>query len=183
MSSLLFVAAALLGWSIGLSGARLATLSASEAFWAGLFAFLTGSLIYRYWRLHQPSATYFRWCEDAPWPEESHFVRIGHRRLVIGENDGVAFDFGARTQYAIYVALAFWTGLITLDSRAVELIADVPRLLEEPGSEYCPEEKPQVERKVERDPGCVLIERAFELGYAKSLGPCEAKEQERKLKL
>jgi hypothetical protein len=180
MSSLSFVAAIVLGLWVGLSPARLATLSASEAFWAGLFAFLGGSLIHRYWRLHLPSATYFRWSEDAAWADESHFVGTDERKIVIGENEGEAWDFSPRTQYALWIALAFWIGLLTLDSRAVDLLASIPKRIEAPGSEYCKEDKPVAAVEIARDPGCILIQRAFELGYAKSLGPCEAKLEEKK---
>jgi hypothetical protein len=183
-SVLLLVLASALGWYVGMSPARLATLGPMEAFWGALFAFLTGSLVYRYWRLHLPSAHYFRWCADeVAWSDEAHFLGSAQKRILIGDNLGDAFDFGPKVQYAIYVALTFWLALITLDSRAFELLAEIPAQLEERGSEYCPEQE-VVKQEVKLDPGCALIRRAFELGYAKSLGPCGAQtEEEKKLEL
>src|SRR5688572_4462614 len=103
-SVLLLLLAAAIGWYVGLSPARLATLNPSEAFWGGLFAFLCGSLIYRYWRLNLPSTRYFRWCDDeVAWSDEAHFLGTGERRILIGENLGEAFDFGPSLQYGIYV--------------------------------------------------------------------------------
>ncbi len=181
---LLLLVASALGWYVGLSPARLASLGASEAFWAGFFAFLAGSAVYRYWRLHERSTYYFRWCDDeALWADEAHFVGGSRRRIVIGENLGDAFDLGPRVHYAISVTLAFWVGLITLDGRAVELLGRIPDRIGGSGSDYCPEEQASAPLELHEDPGCALIRRAYQLGFAKSLGPCEPKPKEDRLRI
>lgn len=181
-SILLLVVASILGWSIGSSPARLATLGPIETFWTAFFAFVTGSTVYGYWGLNRPSARCFRYSADEwEWADESHFVETPKGRILIGENLGDAFDFGPRVQYVVYVALAFWIGVITLDARAVDLLGGLPGRVTSLGSDFCPEPGSEGPAEVETDPGCALIRRAYALGYAETLGPCEAKEEQEDL--
>jgi hypothetical protein len=158
---------------------HLARANAESAFVVGLIAALAGTFAWNFWRLRERSASYFRWTTGPLFDGEAHFLGSPTRRIAIGENHGGAFDLAPRAQYAICVALAFVLALGTLDERAWRRLAHWPETISSMGAEFCPVEAAPV--KVANDPnepGCALIRRAYELGYAKSLGDCGAKKQE-----
>jgi hypothetical protein len=176
-SALLLVVVSALALGFGATPAKLAELGAVEAFAVGFFALLVGGFLFRYFRLHRRSTYYLRHSVDElPWGDESHFLGTEHRRILVGENRGDAYDFSPRIHYLIYVALAAWTALLTLDSRAIAALRALPEDLAAQGSEYCPELRSPspTAANTQEEPGCALIRRAYELGYVKNLGPCAA---------
>ncbi|MFC1611834.1 hypothetical protein ACFL6C_12800, partial [Myxococcota bacterium] len=161
-----------------LSPARVAALDGSTFFWIGVCASISGPLVVRFWGLHQGSAFCFLHSYDERlWEDESHFVGIGRFRITIAQNEGEAIDLPAGLQYAIYIGLAFVVGLLSIDSRAINLVKELPSKLAQAGSQYCPDTKVSDDGEETESPGCALLRRAYDLGYAKSLGPC-AKEKE-----
>ncbi|MEZ4269960.1 MAG: hypothetical protein R3C68_00505 [Myxococcota bacterium] len=120
---------------------------------------------------HDPSHYYFRYAHGAKtWNEESHFAGIAGHRITMGKNDGDAFDLRPTFQYAIYIIVAFVLGLVTVDSRALDLLTEFPKKLALHTSHFCPDPKEE-EAQVQREqPGCALVIRAFELGYTKESG-------------
>jgi len=154
-------------------------LDGRTAFVLASFAVVVGTVVFRFWRVGERSAHYLRFVgrRDAE-EDEVHCVGGDRYRVVIGENHGEAFDLGPRAQHVACVALFLLLGLVTLDRRAVDLLATVPERLEVDTSEYCslPSDAPAAASP--SDPGCALIRRAYALGYAKDLGSCAPKERE-----
>src|SRR5262249_10354115 len=91
---------AVLTWRSGvLAPERLGSRAASALFFAGAFAVLVGTLVFRFWRLGERSASYFRLSiGPALFENEGSFVSIGRVHITVGRNDAEAFDLGARTQ-------------------------------------------------------------------------------------
>jgi hypothetical protein len=152
---------------------RLLGRDASALFLAGAFAVVVGALVFRFWRLNEKSASYFRVSTDATlFENEASFVGVGRFHIFVGRNDAEALELGARTQQLLCVGLALLAGLGAIDSRAMGLLDRFSRGLTAASSSYCP----QVEVKPAADdpnaPGCELIRRAYALGYAKDLGDC-----------
>src|SRR4051794_15630712 len=74
---------------------RLVTQGSGTLLWSGVFGVVVGTAMFRFWRLDQASAHYFRWTtEPAAWDvREAHFFGRDKRRIVLGENtEGEAFD-------------------------------------------------------------------------------------------
>jgi hypothetical protein len=153
---------------------RLLGLSAETAFLIGCLATVLGALLYRFCRFHERSTHYFRWAwDDSRWDDEAHFLGGGKKGITIGENRGEAFDLHPRSQLAICLVLALLLCLGTTDARGVQLLGGLRRTFSAEGSGYCPD--PDAKTPVADDPnapGCALIRRAYQLGYARSLGDC-----------
>jgi hypothetical protein len=88
---------------------------------------------------------------------------------------------------ALLTAIFVVIGALAFDDEATERLLAVPAQLGEPArSKFCPplaeeEEEPAaapVPAPVVEQPGCALVKRAFELGYAKDLGDCAPKQVE-----
>lgn len=176
--ALLAAAIALGAWLGVVSPERLRGLDATAVFWSAVFASLAGTIVFRFLRLHERSAYYFRYSSDEhQWEDETHFAGSGRRQIVTGDNLGDAFDLSPVLRHAIVVALAFLVGLVTFDRRTIDLVASFPRRIAAVGTDTCPAPgETATEARV--DPGCFLLRRAFELGYAEDLGPCEPPEAE-----
>jgi len=86
----------------------------------------------------------------------------------------------------VYLVAFLMLGLFAFDRRAVARLRAFPAELAAPGSEYCkPEASVEEEKKgPPLKPGCQLVIRAYELGFAKSLGDCApgAEEEDGKAK-
>ena len=163
-----------------LSPERLASRGFSTLFLVGCFAVVIGTLMFRFWRLGEPSRHYFRWTsEDAHWStHEAHFVGGERRRIALGDNRGEAFDLGPRLHLSVCVALALLLALGCIDARALGLLGSFEHSAGGAASSYCPE--PDAAPPANDDPnapGCELIRRAYALGYAKSLGACEVQKK------
>jgi hypothetical protein len=163
-----------------LSPARLAGLDAVTLFWVGLWASAAGPLVVHFWGMHRRSRHGFVYSHaDEFWEDEADFLHIGPHRIVIVESEGEAFDLPPVVQYATIITLAFLVGLLTIDTRGLAIVANLPEQLTRAGSDFCPDPNEQVEVEENESPGCALIRRAFELGYAEDLGPCEPEESEK----
>jgi hypothetical protein len=142
---------------------------------AGFFAAIVGTLAWRFWRLNERSAHYFRlsW-SGRLWEGESHFLGGARRRVVLGENAGEAWDLRPRLQHVICVSLALLLGLGSIDARALGLLRRFQRGFAAVRSTYCPDAPVQEEVRDLNAPGCALVRRAFALGFVKDLGDCAA---------
>jgi hypothetical protein len=149
-----------------------AQLSPWVTFLAGGFAVLAGTLVFVYWRLAERSQFYLRFGERLPFGDETALLGARGRALVIGRAPFVdVVDLPPRAMHALYVAIVLGIALIGLDNRAVALLREAPLRFGPSSIEYCkPPEPPK--RETQRSQGCKLIERAFKLGYTKSLGSC-----------
>lgn len=85
---------------------------------------------------------------------------------------------------AIWAVGFLGVGLAAFDNRAAAQLVDLPSALEPSLTRYCPPPStrepppPPPPKKVAQAQGCALIIRAYELGYAKSLGSCAPEEVE-----
>ncbi len=159
-----------------------AQLSPWVTFLAGAFAFAAGTLVFVYWNLGERSRYYLRFGEKLPFGEETSLLVVPSRALLLGHAPYVQVaDLPARAMHAMYIAIFFGVALISLDNRAVALVRDVPAKFERSNIDYC--KPPAAPKQVKKqDQGCKLVERAYKLGYAKSLGSCApAVEQERQV--
>jgi hypothetical protein len=171
----LLVLAGVVAFSRGfLKPERLLGLSAETAFLIGSLATVLGALLYRFCRLSERSAHYFRFgWDDSRWEDEAHFLGSGQKGITIGQNRGEAFDLHRRLQLGVCLVLALLLCLGTIDARGVQLLGGLRATFSAGGSGYCPD--PDEKTSAANDPnapGCALIRRAHELGFAKSLGDC-----------
>lgn len=149
-----------------------AQLSPWVTFLAGAFAVAAGTLVFVYWSLGERSRYYLRFGEKLPFGEETSLLAVPARTLLLGHAPYVGVvDVPPRVMHALYVAVFFGVALISLDNRAVALVRDVPAYAERSNIDYCKPPEPSKQAKQQKQ-GCKLIERAYKLGYAKSLGSC-----------
>ena len=148
-----------------LSIAHFEEITAASAFAIGLFASTAGALVAFGARPGRPSRAAIA-------------LRRGRPVLM---TDVEGRELPSMVQRALLVAMFACLALGTFTADATARIASVPADLAEPSrAAYClPEEdKPVLPAVVEPEPppvdqaGCALVKRAFELGYAKSLGSC-----------
>jgi len=155
---------------------RLASRGFSTLFLIGCFAVVAGTLMFRFWRLGEPSGHYFRWTTDTTqWnaTREAHFLGSERRRIVRGDNRGEAFDLGPRLHLAVCIAIVLLLALGCIDARALGLLGRFQRSAGGSASSYCPEPDAAPQASVDPNaPGCELIRRAYALGYTKTLGQC-----------
>ena len=158
-----------------------AQLSPWVTFLAGGFAVLAGTLVFMYWRLAERSHSYLRFGDKLPFGDETSLLAARGRSLVVGRAPFVdVVDLPPRAMHALYVAIGLGVALIGLDNRAVALLHEVPSRFDPSSIEYCkPPEPPK--REAKRSQGCKLIERAYKLGYTKSLGSCAPAEAKREV--
>ncbi len=176
----LVAATVLTAFGLGALGPEvLVRLEARTVFWVAFFAVLAGTMVYRFWRVDRPSAHYLRLASGGePWDGESHFLGSARWRVLLGDNTGEAFDLAPGVHHALYVGAAFLLGLGTLEPRALEVLASLSEHVSRPSGQFCPEAEEAPATPEQEAPGCALVKRAFELGYAKSLGECAPKKAE-----
>jgi hypothetical protein len=149
-------------------------------FFVGCFAVVVGTLMFRFWRLGEPSLHYFRWStKTTHWSaaEEAHFVGGEGRRVALGDNRGEAFDLGPRLHRVVCVALALLLALACIDARSLGLLDRFQHSVGNTGATYCPDPETQPVVADPNVPGCELMRRAYALGYVKNLGQCTPKAQ------
>jgi len=152
---------------------RLATRGPHALLLAGIFGVLVGVLMFRFWRLGEASATYFRVARDGTlYENEGHFLGGPLTRLATGKNEGSAFDLGPTPQLFLCVGVALLVGLATIDARSLELLGKFTRNVAVNTASFCPEVEAKPAADDPNAPGCELVRRAFALGYAKDLGDC-----------
>lgn len=158
----LFVALALaIAGAGGVLGAdHLGGLTAASCLVIGLFAGLATALVDLGWRPAEPSRLGLpeRGADAAPW------------------------DAPPLAQRALFTLVFVCVGLVAFGNRETALLVAAPAELTAAGSEYCaePGDEPVAAPPKAPEPavdvrGCALIKRAYELGYAKSLGACAPK--------
>ena len=159
-----------------------AQLSPWVTFLAGGFAVLAGTLVFVYWRLAEPSHAYLRFGDKLPFGDETSLVATRRRALVVGRAPFVdVVDLPPRVMHAAYVAIVLGIALVGLDNRAVALLREVPSRFDPSNIDICkPPEPPK--REAKRSQGCKLVERAYQLGYTKSLGSCAPTEAAREVR-
>lgn len=163
---------------------RLLSTRPDAAFVVGVLATAVALFLYRFFSLSSRSPRYLRFSTDRTlWEDESHLLGTETRRVVLGDNQGNVFDFSPRFQLLLCFIVAAVVGFSTLHARAVSLLIEFPQAVTRAGSTWCPDEaeeeaKSAVPEVDPNAPGCALLRRAYELGYAKSLGDCEAKKKE-----
>jgi hypothetical protein len=149
-------------------------------FIAAAFATLCGAVLTFGFRLGERSEYYLRFGERSPFGAEIPLFGTRDRSLIVGHAAHIeVLDFPRPVQRVAYVAILFALGLVAIDNRAVALLRDKPRAFAQAGSDVCPEPKPP-EPPQAQPQGCKLVIRAYQLGYAKSLGNCGPKEPEEK---
>lgn len=158
-----------------------AQLSPWVTFLAGGFAVLAGTLVFVYWRLGERSHSYLRFGEKLPFGDETSLLGARGRSLIVGRAPFVdVADLPPRVMHALYVAIVLGIALIGLDNRAVALLHEAPSRFAQSRIEYCkPPEPPK--RETRPNQGCKLVERAYKLGYTKSLGSCAPAEAKREV--
>lgn len=155
-----------------------AQLSPWVTFLAGGLAVLAGTLVFVYWKLAERSHSYLRAGELLPFGDETALLAARGRALIVGRAPFVdVIDLPPRVTHALYIAIALGIALIGLDNRAVALLREVPARFDRSSIDYC---KPPAPPKRDTRPrqGCALVERAYRLGYVKSLGSCAPVEAE-----
>jgi hypothetical protein len=162
---------------------RLAVRGPATLLVVGGFGLVTGTVVFRFLHLGEPSRHYFRWTtESFTWDvSEAHFVGGQRRRVVIGENrDGEAFDLARGTRLALSIAIASVVALAAIGSRALEQMQGAYQgIATSTSSLTCPEEEaPKPVARDPNEPGCELIRRAYALGYTKSLGECAPRQEQ-----
>ena len=157
---------------------RLADLEPAAALLVGLFASLGAALIARVFRLHAGSSGYLRLARgDNLSRFESVVFGVGSLRMVAGATvEGAPADLPPLANRGAFLVAFACLGLAAFTNPAAELLTTLPDRLASSGSRVCPDRdaveapKPVVRKADQR--GCALIRRAFELGYADSLGSC-----------
>jgi len=161
------------GWQLGLVRADYwAQLDPWATFLVGGLAMLCGTLVFGFWRLAQRSEYYFRVGERLPWTAETQVIGWRGRALLVGHAAQVdVLDLPPAALRVLYVAMFIGVGIATVNNRAVALLRETPAALGRSGTEYCPEVAPAAAEPTQPQ-GCKLVLRAYQLGYATSLGSC-----------
>ena len=145
----LLVLAGVVAFSRGfLKPERLLGLSAETAFLIGSLATVLGALLYRFCRLSERSAHYFRFgWDDSRWEDEAHFLGSGQKGITIGQNRGEAFDLHRRLQLGICLVLALLLCLGTIDARGVQLLGGLRSDLQRGGIRLLPRPRREDQRR------------------------------------
>ena len=144
--------------------------------WSGLavgaFAVLAASAVFHFGRLGQPSEHHLRFGRwGSPRVERADpFGRAPRRRSAWSRR------LRAELLRLVYVAVFLFVGLLTIDNRGIALLGSVPSAFAPSKHVYCLDDESPEPVEDPRLAGCGLLRRAFELGYAKDLGPCAPKE-------
>lgn len=183
LTSLVLLVCGLLGALVSgvLRPAGLLVIQPGTAFFIGSFALVIATFAFRFWKLDERSAHYFRWeSEWQLWEGESHFLGTRGRRVTVGDNASAeAFDLPPAVQFSICLLLSLILCVAAFDARSLTLLTQFKDGFKAAGSTYCPdpEEQAQQEDTSTVDPGCALVRRAYALGYADSLGECGPKKK------
>jgi hypothetical protein len=110
-------------------------------------------------------------------PAQISLLRLKSWAIVLAENRGKpAWDLPLSLQKALMVPAILCISIMLVNSRSLRLLSDIPKLLEPSPNEFCPRDDELSELDQEQTPpGCELVIRAYELGYADSLGDCKPK--------
>ncbi len=151
-------------------------LDPTVTFLAGLISTLAGVFFFRFWSVAQGSDTYFRvTATEDQKTDEVPLLSRNDRHVVVGNvSDYPPWELPPLLHRLAYVGVFLCLSLLSFDNRTADLLHAAPDRLDPAVTQYCadPNEEEQI---VQDDPGCKLIQRAFELGYTKDLGDCAPK--------
>ena len=146
-----------------------------RCFFVGCFAVVVGTLVFRFWRLGEPSQHYFRWVERRAALESAERGALRRRRAA-AHHARRQPRRGVRPRPARCIASCASPSRCCSRSAAstrapsgcsAASASDRPA----PRASYCPEpDAAQAPSDDPNAPGCELMRRAYALGYAKSLG-------------
>ncbi|HEY0483178.1 MAG TPA: hypothetical protein VGD37_36905, partial [Kofleriaceae bacterium] len=157
-----------------------AQLSPWVTFLAGGFAVLAGTLVFVYWRLGERSHSYLRFGEKLRFADETSLLGARGRSLLVGRAGFVdVAELPPRVIHGLYVAIVLGIALIGLDNRAVALLRETPSRFDPSTIDYCKPAEPKREPRPSQ--GCKLVERAYKLGFTRSLGSCAPAEATREV--
>jgi hypothetical protein len=153
-----------------LDPAHLAALGASACFAVGLFAGLASALVAAGAKPRLPSRVGFA---------------LRQARIVLEDAPAPPRDLPAAVQRALLILAFACVGLGVFTNPGTARLTTLPADLAEPSpGEFC--KPPKAAEPAEEEaapppppveiPGCALVKRAYELGYAKTLGSCAPKE-------
>jgi hypothetical protein len=149
-----------------------AQLSPWAPFAAAAFAVLAGALVFRFWGLGEKGEYYLRVGWRLPLGAETALGPQQGVTLLVGRAPQVrVLDFPPPVQRVIFTGVFLAVGLVSLDNRGISLLASASARADRRSAEFCPEPEAAAEESAPR-PGCRLVERAYQLGYVKSLGSC-----------
>jgi hypothetical protein len=159
---------AIAAWRGVLEPAHLASLTGTAWFLIGLVASAAAGLALIGWRPHVKSAG---------------AMTLGRRGLVLVDDPPRVRELPAAAQRLFVLAAMSAVALLALGNRAATRIVSLPAELAAPEpSGYCmpraPEEKAAAAAPAPPpadQAGCALVKRAYQLGYAKTLGSCAPK--------
>lgn len=148
----------------------------------GLFAALLGTLVVRFFGLNKKSVTRFRvTSKERRFDAEITFIDSLGGKITVGEDSTVApADLPPAVQRLIYIAIFLGVGLMTLNNRTFALLGEFKTRLSASSSRFCEEAIQEPPPQGPEARGCALVQRAFELGYAKDLGACAPRENKDK---
>jgi hypothetical protein len=166
--------------AIGLFAAAVVTMWRMERFRPDYWAQLS-PWVFVYWRLAERSHSYLRVGEKLAFGDETSLLAARGRSLVVGRAPFVdVIDLPPRVIHGLYVAIVLGIALVGLDNRAVALLREVPSRLGASSIDTCKPPQPP-KREVKHGQGCKLVERAYQLGYTRSLGSCAPAQAEREV--
>lgn len=146
------------------------------SFLLGFFSILLGLGIFNFWKMGGKSSYTLHFINAEFIPRDANIIYDGKdlsfaisRLARIKPKELPAF-----LRALICIVICFCLSLITLDNVGYKKLLQFPSDALQSASDYCPEKE---DSEIDAQPiaGCELIVRAYKLGYAKDLGPCEAK--------
>ncbi|MCB0309505.1 MAG: hypothetical protein KDD48_09050 [Bdellovibrionales bacterium] len=158
----------------------ISNLNSQVAYFLSAFAVLLGVGVYRFLRLHTPSAHEVIYAENHHdiGHDETLLLNYKSHFITIGKNPSKETkEIKPHVQRFIYMLIFFIVGLISIPNRSFNFIKEFPKRMNLAGQRYCPE-KGEVNFDEPEKAGCRLLMRAYELGYTKDLGSCQPKEKE-----
>ena len=178
---LILIASLALGWGANIFRFEyVVKLGIETTLLIGFFSSVAAALIYHFKRKGDHSEFYFRYNRDGTlWEGESPLLKFRKHHINIGKSaPDLIFDFTPSAQKFLWVIIFVTISLIAFNNRGTQLLIGFPSEIRFDEFRYCPKEN-ELDAEEEILPGCVLMKRAFDLGYAKDLGSCEPKEKER----
>jgi hypothetical protein len=179
MAVLVFAIAAVALWQVGVVRAEYwVQLSPWVPFLAGGFAVLSGTLVFRFWRLGERSEYYLRWGERLPFAAELALGAARGKGLVVGHARQIEVrELPRAVTRSLWIGASSCIALVAITNRGIALLHEMPADSARRDPDICPapDERradPAAAVPPQHKPGCKLVQRAFALGYAKSLGSC-----------
>jgi hypothetical protein len=173
--SLLIIVTAVVWFGGYLNMASLARLDPWVAALLGIFAYITGTMLWRIWRLDEKSGTGFRYASrEARFDVDITLIDHLGGKITIGQTTREpARDIPPALQRIILVVVCLLIGLVAFNNRSFALLKELPERVRLGSVRFCDEPGQEEKTRGPEAQGCELVRRAYLLGYAESLGPCE----------